>query len=114
VPSEGVIVYQVQTSDPLGSAQNAAAPVELLTTTALQPGQSFTAPSAAEVHVTTAIVGGFAVHVTLPVDPRCADIRQRITNLDELISEETDLQTLKALRQARALLRNQAQSLACP
>jgi hypothetical protein len=114
VPSEGVIVYQVQTSDPLGSAQNAAAPVELLTTTALQPGQSFTAPSAAKVQVTSAIVGGYAVHVTLPVDPRCADIRQRITNLDELISEETDLQTLKALRQARALLRNQAQSLGCP
>jgi len=35
IPSEGVIVYRVQTSDPLGRPQNNTAPIELLTTTAV-------------------------------------------------------------------------------
>jgi hypothetical protein len=41
IPSEGVLVYKVQTSDPLGHPQNATAPVKLLTPTALTVGQSY-------------------------------------------------------------------------
>jgi hypothetical protein len=114
VPSEGVIVYRVQTSDPLGWAQNATAPVELLTTTALQPGQSYTAPSGASVQVESAIVGGYAIHVTNPADPRCADIRNQIAALDAEIKETTDLQTLKMLRRERSQLEDEAHQLGCP
>src|SRR4029077_18827576 len=42
IPNEGVIVYRVQTADPLGNAQNDTAPLALLTKTALTAGQSFT------------------------------------------------------------------------
>jgi hypothetical protein len=38
LPGEGVIVYRVQTSDPLGWAQNQTAPIQLLTTTPLTLG----------------------------------------------------------------------------
>jgi hypothetical protein len=41
IPSEGVIVYRVQTSNPLGWWENNSAPVELLTTSALTPVMSF-------------------------------------------------------------------------
>ena len=39
IPSESVIVYQVQTTDPLGIAQNEMPPLNLLTKTALTVGQ---------------------------------------------------------------------------
>ena len=68
VPSEGVIVYRVQTSDPLGHAQHDTAPVELLTTSALTPGQAFTSDTNVSVSVTGTIPGGFSVNVTVP-DP---------------------------------------------
>jgi hypothetical protein len=38
IESEGVIVYRVQTTDPLGWAQNNTAPIQRLTTLALRPG----------------------------------------------------------------------------
>ena len=41
IPNEGVIVYRVQTTDPLGTAQFDIAPLALLTKTALTAGQSF-------------------------------------------------------------------------
>jgi hypothetical protein len=41
IPNEGVIVSRVQTTDPLGNAQNDIAPLALLTKTALTAGQSF-------------------------------------------------------------------------
>jgi hypothetical protein len=56
IRSEGVIVYQVQTSDPLGHAQNNTAPVKLLTETALKLGQKFTSPSGVTVQVKTSEV----------------------------------------------------------
>ena len=67
IPSEGVIVYRVQTSDPLGHAQNGIAPVQLLTTTALVPGGSFTSDNDVKVQVTSALPGGFSVTVVDPV-----------------------------------------------
>jgi hypothetical protein len=63
IPNEGVIVYQVQTSDPLGHAQNQAAPLALLTKTALTVGQSFTTGSVTVSVTSAAPGGGFAIQV---------------------------------------------------
>ncbi len=70
IGSQGVIMYRVQTSDPLGHAQNGTAPVELLTTTALVPGQSFTGDGGVTVHVTSAVAGGFNVTIDNPSHPQ--------------------------------------------
>jgi hypothetical protein len=67
IPGEGVIVYRVQTPDTLGHPQGGKAPVQLLTTTALNVGQTFTADNGAEVQVTRQIPGGFSVTVENPV-----------------------------------------------
>ncbi len=58
IPSEGVIVYQVQTSDPLGNAQNMVPPLNLLTKTALTSGQIFTAPNGVTISVGDELLGG--------------------------------------------------------
>ena len=58
IPSEGAIVYRVQTADPLGHAQNGTAPVDLLTTTAIAPGTSFTSDDGVVVQVLGAVPGG--------------------------------------------------------
>jgi hypothetical protein len=114
IPSEGVIVYRVQTTSPMGSAQNGKAPVDLLTPAALRPGQSFMAAGGVTVRVDVALGGGgFAVHVTRPADARCPALLQQIAGIDELLAEETDLQTKKRLRAQRARLRRQAQQLGC-
>ena len=67
IPSQGVIVYRVQTSDPLGAAQGADPihpniPVFLLTPTALKVGQSFTQGDL-KVKVVNSLPGGFTVSV---------------------------------------------------
>ena len=63
IPNEGIIVYRVQTSDPLGNAQNNAAPLALLTKTALPAGQSFTTDGVT-INVGGAVLGGaFSVQV---------------------------------------------------
>jgi hypothetical protein len=62
-----VIVYRVQTTDPLGHAQNSTAPVELLTTAALTPGQAFTSDTQVKVRVIDALPGGFSISVDNPV-----------------------------------------------
>lgn len=85
----------------------------LLTPTALKPGQTFSASTGVKVNVTGAVAGGFGVHIASPADPRCPDILQQIANIDELLSEETELQILKQLRAQRARLKKQAQQLGC-
>jgi hypothetical protein len=65
ISSEGVIVYRVQTTDPLGHAQNDTAPLALLTKTALTAGQSFTTDGVT-VQVGSAVPGGFSIQVTSP------------------------------------------------
>jgi hypothetical protein len=62
IPSQGVIVYRIQTTDPHGTAQNATAPIRLLTPTALRAGQEFTAGNI-KVKVTKALSGGFSITV---------------------------------------------------
>lgn len=62
IPSQGVIVYRVQTSSPQGSAQNQTAPLALLTTTALKVGQTFTSGDL-KVQVVKALPGGFSISV---------------------------------------------------
>jgi hypothetical protein len=63
IPSQGVIVYRVQTHDPLGHAEPNTPPVLLLTTTALTVGQTFTAGANVKVKVLKALPGGFSVSV---------------------------------------------------
>lgn len=63
IPSEGVIVYRVQTTDPLGWAQNETAPVQLLTRSALTPGQAFTSENNVTISVTGTIPGGHLIAV---------------------------------------------------
>jgi hypothetical protein len=63
IPSEGVIVYRIQTTDPLGRAQNEKAPVDLLTRAALVPGQAITTDTNVTVSVTGATPGGYLVVV---------------------------------------------------
>jgi hypothetical protein len=66
IPSQGVIVYRVQTSDPLGRSQGNLIPVFRLTTTALGPGMSFTADNGVNVQVTSTLPGGFSVRIEDP------------------------------------------------
>jgi hypothetical protein len=72
IPSEGVIVYRVQTTDPLGHTQNQQAPVRLLTVDAagkpfaVAPGSSFTTDTGVRVTVTADLPGGFRVVVEDP------------------------------------------------
>jgi len=63
IPAEGVIVYQVLTTDPLGHPQNATMPVKLLTNTALKPGQAIVSPSNVAVSVLGSLSGGFFVTI---------------------------------------------------
>lgn len=63
IPSEGVIVYRVQTRDPLGWAQNGIAPVELLTPQALGVGQIYSADTGLTVQVVGSVPGGFVVRL---------------------------------------------------
>jgi hypothetical protein len=74
IPSEGVIVYRVQTSDPLGHAQNNTAPIELLTTTALRPGTSFALDNGFNMQVMTALTGGFSISIDNPTLTRVPDV----------------------------------------
>ena len=114
IRSEGVIVYQVQTSDPLGRAQNNTAPVKLLTKTALKRGQKFTSTSGVTVQVKSAIPGGFIVHIERPTDPRCADILRKIADINEELNQEgLDVNERKRLLIARGKLKTQAQQLGC-
>jgi hypothetical protein len=71
IPSEGVIVYRVQTTDPLGHAQNKLLPLHLLTPTALKPGQSIVTDTDISVTVTGSTPEGFSILVedrTAPFD----------------------------------------------
>jgi len=63
IPSNGVIVYRVQTSDPLGSPQNDHIPVFRLTPTALNVGQSFVTDTNVSITVTGTTPGGLVVVV---------------------------------------------------
>jgi hypothetical protein len=63
ISSEGVIVYQVQTTSPHGTTQGGVAPIKLLTTTALTVGQTFTSGTHLKVTVVSALPGGFTVRV---------------------------------------------------
>lgn len=63
LPGEGVIVYRVQTSNPLGWAQNNMAPVQRLTAMPLQVGQALVSDANISVSVTGTLAGGFYVLV---------------------------------------------------
>ena len=66
IPSQGVIVYRIQTTDPHGTGQNGQAPVSLLTPAALGVGQAFTADTGIRVQVQAAISGRFSITIDEP------------------------------------------------
>src|SRR5262249_35159207 len=72
IPKEGVIVYRVQTIDPLGHTQNQLAPLALLTLnaagsrSALAVGESLTTDTGVVVQVTSAPPGGYHVRIEDP------------------------------------------------
>jgi hypothetical protein len=68
IPSEGAIVYRVQTTDPLGHPQNGTAPVDLLTPSALPPGASFTTDTGVVVRVLGGVPGGLSVQIEDPTN----------------------------------------------
>lgn len=64
ISSEGVIVYEVQTADPLGRVPpHVPPPLNLLTKTALTEGQAFTTADSIVVQVTGSVPGGFSIYV---------------------------------------------------
>jgi hypothetical protein len=63
IPKEGVIVYAVQTPDPLGHRVNHLRPLVLKTPPALSVGQAFVSGEGIGVSVTASIPGGFVVIV---------------------------------------------------
>ena len=63
IPKEGVIVYQVQTPDPLGHRVNHLRPLILKTSGALSVGQTFVSDNAIGISVSGTIPGGFLVVV---------------------------------------------------
>jgi hypothetical protein len=70
IPSEGVILYLVQTSDPLGNAQNKVPPLNLLTKTALTVGQVFLTTQGVSVQVNRSLPGGgFSISVSVAAGP---------------------------------------------
>ena len=77
IPGEGVIVYRVQTSDPLGHAQNNISPIALLTPNALTPGTTFTSDTGVNVQVITALPGGFSVSIVDPAQSAVYTIQQK-------------------------------------
>ena len=77
IPNEGVIVYRVQTTDPLGNAQNEIAPLALLTTNALTAGQSFRTDGVT-IDVGSAVMGGgFSIQVVTIADRPTAVLWRR-------------------------------------
>jgi hypothetical protein len=80
IPSEGVIVYRVQTSDPLGHAQNNAPPISLLTPNALTPGSTFTSDKGVQLQVIRALSGGFSINILDPMDSGVYTIQQKSNN----------------------------------
>ena len=73
IPKEGVIVYRVQTTDPLGHTQDQLAPLALLTLdmsrtrSALAVGKSLTTDTGVVVQVTSALPGGYRVSINNPL-----------------------------------------------
>lgn len=116
VPSEGVIVYRVQTHNPLGWAEPNVAPVQLITPTALAVGQRVTAPdSNAAISVDAAIPGGFQITVKLPASSACAAILTEIQAIDEALAEHPgpSLAERKQLLMRRGQLHQQAVQKGC-
>ena len=115
IPSEGVIVYRVQTADPLGHAQNATAPVMRLTTTALTVGQTFKSDTKVSVSCTGAIPGGFQVTVKDPSADPCPALLRQIKDIEDELNAEPgpDINERKKLLQTLGALRTKAKQLGC-
>jgi hypothetical protein len=69
IPEEGVIVYRVQTPDPLGHRVDHLRPLVLETSGALSVGETFVADDRIRISVTAAIPGGFSIGIVDPKQP---------------------------------------------
>ena len=100
IPGEGVIVYRVQTSNPLGHAQNNTPPISLLTRNALTPGSTFTSDKGVQIQVIRALSGGFSVSVNDPTQSSVYTIQQksngRFVDAHEIAEEDFALVTRTA------------------
>jgi hypothetical protein len=81
IPSEGVVVYEVE--------EAVWAPLHLRTSAALGVGQSYVNPAFNDlaVTVTAAVPGGFTVEVQVPENPRCPVLRSEIADLEGQIQD---------------------------
>jgi hypothetical protein len=92
IPSEGVIVYRVQTSNPLGWAQNGMAPVELLTTSALTPGMSYSnATAEIAITVNSSLPGGFRISISSTENPECVALREQIAEANQELADLSEI-----------------------
>jgi hypothetical protein len=113
IPSEGVIVYRVQTTDPLGHAQNATAPVTLLTAAALSAGHEMTTDNGVTVRVTAALPGGFQVSVKGPGPDPCPGLLDSIKEIEQDLKGTLDINERKQLLQELGQLRQRARQAGC-
>jgi hypothetical protein len=75
IPSEGVVVYEVN---------EAAWPVRLRTPAALTVGQMYSNPAEQlDIEVIAAVPGGFTVSIKYPENPKCASLRESITQAED-------------------------------
>lgn len=87
IPSEGVVVYEID--------ESVWAPVHLRTATALSVGQTYTnLAEQLEIGVVSQVPGGFTVDVETTEHPQCPEIRSAIESaMDEIRSLQEELST---------------------
>lgn len=107
IPSEGVVVYEVD---------EAAWPVRLRTPVALTPGQSYSnTAEQLDVSVTAAVWDGYTVTVQTqaPENPACPGLRDRSAELrDEIQTLQADLQQARSSSEKAAIVRQIKQAQA--
>jgi hypothetical protein len=93
IPSEGVVVYEID---------EATWPVQLRTPTALSLGQTYTNQAERlEITVTSAVTGGFVVEIRSTEHPDCVAIRQEIAEAEQEIRDlQEELQSAPTNRKA--------------
>jgi len=113
IPKEGVIVYKVQTPDPLGHRVNHLRPLILKTPQALSVGQAFVSDDGIRISVTGSIPGGFAISVHSSPSTECPQILDQIASLQEDIDGESDPFLRRQLVKQINILKKKAKQLGC-
>lgn len=104
LPSQGVIVYEV-----LGELN-----VLLRTTTALQPGQSYSnTGEGLTIQVNASVAGGMRITVTRSAAALCKSLAEQIADLEEELKNAQTVPERKALLIELGKLRKKADDLGC-